>query len=366
MTPTRAGIALVVVACVAAALLYRSPASFSSASKPLFPSTDRIHLEDFDVQSDGLHLTLANLDNLTMTIAQVQVDSAYWAFRMDPTATLAPNARATLVIPYEWDQSDPITVNLVTSLGATMPFELTPENSLYRIPLRSWRAVPSRQLMMLAVASVAAMLLITVGLRRTLPIAPGWRDAALVLVSVVVVWQVLQGIMTNADMAMLLPPTTWHGTSSVIVSAVIALIGGLLLQAGARRTSSADTATVAVAAAFAVACHVTAAGLLAADAASKGQDAIVAPLFQTLFVVVSLRAVLPAFWSSCATRVTWTAIGRALVVGAVIAVVPAILAPSVRTFVWGPIVSAATLGADIQLLVALWSPRRTALAHVFA
>lgn len=53
------------------------------------------------------------------TVAQVQVDEAYWSFHMEPSRTLPRLGRAAVMIPYPWVQGEPHTVRLVTRTGLT-------------------------------------------------------------------------------------------------------------------------------------------------------------------------------------------------------------------------------------------------------
>ncbi len=64
-----------------------------------------------------------------LTIAQVVVDDAYWAFSIDPGPQLARLASATIKIPYPWVQGEAHTIRLITSTGAlfeaTLPVAIT-------------------------------------------------------------------------------------------------------------------------------------------------------------------------------------------------------------------------------------------------
>ena len=59
-----------------------------------------------------------------MTIAQIQVDDAYWSFTAEPGTTLGHLGRTTLTIPYPWVQGDAHALRLVTSTGVTFDHEV--------------------------------------------------------------------------------------------------------------------------------------------------------------------------------------------------------------------------------------------------
>jgi zinc transporter ZupT len=59
-----------------------------------------------------------------MTIAQVQVDEAYWSFRQEPPGDLSRVASAWLHIPYPWVLGEAHAVKVVTRTGATFEHEI--------------------------------------------------------------------------------------------------------------------------------------------------------------------------------------------------------------------------------------------------
>jgi hypothetical protein len=70
-----------------------------------------------------------------VTIAQVQVDDAYWAFTISPDRTIPRLGQATVTLPYPWVQDEAHLVKLVSSNGVTFEGEIavatqTPEPDL--------------------------------------------------------------------------------------------------------------------------------------------------------------------------------------------------------------------------------------------
>jgi zinc transporter, ZIP family len=59
-----------------------------------------------------------------VTIAQVQVDDAYWDFTIAPGNELARFARASIQIPYPWVQDEPHRVMMLTSTGTIFEGEV--------------------------------------------------------------------------------------------------------------------------------------------------------------------------------------------------------------------------------------------------
>ncbi len=58
------------------------------------------------------------------TIAQVQVDDAYWSFTQEPAGELAHLRHAKLRIPYPWVYGETHVIRLVTSTGLTFEHEI--------------------------------------------------------------------------------------------------------------------------------------------------------------------------------------------------------------------------------------------------
>lgn len=59
-----------------------------------------------------------------ITVAQVQVDDAYWAFTAAPSTTIPRLARSTFTIPYPWVAEEAHVVRLVSALGSTFDAEI--------------------------------------------------------------------------------------------------------------------------------------------------------------------------------------------------------------------------------------------------
>lgn len=54
-----------------------------------------------------------------VTVAQVQVDAAYWRFQMTPSTTIPRLGRATITLPYPWVQDEAHLITIVSSNGVT-------------------------------------------------------------------------------------------------------------------------------------------------------------------------------------------------------------------------------------------------------
>jgi len=98
------------------------------------PPVERLAISRAVLRPDGIVLSVLNDGPDEVTIAQVMVDDAYWAFSTDKT-TLKHLAGTKVVIPYPWVEGEAHLVKIVTSTGTTFEHEIavavrTPEADL--------------------------------------------------------------------------------------------------------------------------------------------------------------------------------------------------------------------------------------------
>jgi ZIP family zinc transporter len=97
----------------------------ADALKPAgVPPIERLAFTRVELTQDGIIATVLNDGPDPVTIAQVQVDDAYWQFTVEPNPELAHLRRATLRIPYPWVEGEVHKVKVVTSTGTTFEREI--------------------------------------------------------------------------------------------------------------------------------------------------------------------------------------------------------------------------------------------------
>jgi zinc transporter ZupT len=122
VTPKQWTLALVPLAILAAllAVIVRSrPADAVRAANA--PPVERLTFQRVTLQPGAIVATVLNDGPDDITIAQVQVDDAFWTFTADRGQSLGHLGRTTLTIPYPWVEGDAHVVRVLTSTGA--PFE---------------------------------------------------------------------------------------------------------------------------------------------------------------------------------------------------------------------------------------------------
>ncbi|MGH6816558.1 MAG: ZIP family metal transporter [Hyphomicrobiaceae bacterium] len=107
---------------LAAAWLYKSdPLSvFNTGAPPV----EKLTFERRILDDTGIHLKVRAGGSEPMTIAQVQVDDAYWRFTQEPPGDLARMASAWIHIPYPWVLGEGHKVKVVTKTGTTFEHEI--------------------------------------------------------------------------------------------------------------------------------------------------------------------------------------------------------------------------------------------------
>ena len=89
-----------------------------------YPPIEELAFQRVELGPEGIVATVINDGPDRVTIAQVQVDEAFWSFTAEPGTTLAHLGRTTLAIPYPWVQGDAHALRLVTSTGVTFDHEI--------------------------------------------------------------------------------------------------------------------------------------------------------------------------------------------------------------------------------------------------
>lgn len=112
-----AALPLVLLAILLAIIVWSGPAD--AVRGVGYPPVERLVFQRVTLGAGGIEATVLNDGPDPVTIAQVMVDEAYWAFEAKPGAVVPRLGRATLTIPYPWVQGEAHAIRLVTSTGVT-------------------------------------------------------------------------------------------------------------------------------------------------------------------------------------------------------------------------------------------------------
>ncbi|CAN7481608.1 ZIP family metal transporter [Mesorhizobium caraganae] len=88
------------------------------------PPVENLTFERTILGADGIRVLVRAGGSEPMTVAQVQVDDAYWQFTQDPPGPIARGATAWISLPYPWVLGEAHAINVVTSTGTTFGHEV--------------------------------------------------------------------------------------------------------------------------------------------------------------------------------------------------------------------------------------------------
>jgi zinc transporter ZupT len=110
---------LVLLGALLALIVWSGPADAVRGRD--YPPIERLTFQRVTLEPGAIVATVLNDGPDEVTIAQVQVDDAFWTFTADSGRTLGHLSRTTLTIPYPWVAGEAHHVKVLTSTGT--PFE---------------------------------------------------------------------------------------------------------------------------------------------------------------------------------------------------------------------------------------------------
>src|SRR5574341_2288160 len=108
--------AVPVLALVAAAVLLVA-GNWLKAFDTGAPPVEKVTFERMVLDGQGIHVKVRVGGSEPVSIAQVQVDGAYWSFKQDPPGELNHLSSAWLNIPYPWVLGEKHEIKVVTKTG---------------------------------------------------------------------------------------------------------------------------------------------------------------------------------------------------------------------------------------------------------
>jgi zinc transporter ZupT len=117
-----AAVPLVLLAALLAGIIWSGPSDAIRGDN--LPPVERLTFQRVALEPDGILATVLNDGPDPVTIAQVQVDEAYWTFTSDNGQVLRHLGRTTLRIPYPWVEGEAHAVKVLTSTGTAFEREI--------------------------------------------------------------------------------------------------------------------------------------------------------------------------------------------------------------------------------------------------
>ena len=114
-------IPVALLVALGAILLFANPAQYIESSAP---PAEELTFERVEMRPGVIELHMRNAVAAPVTIAQVLVDDAYWAFEADPGVELGRYAAATLTLEYPWVEGETHVVKVLTNSGIGWEHEI--------------------------------------------------------------------------------------------------------------------------------------------------------------------------------------------------------------------------------------------------
>ena len=156
---------VIVLAAIVALLLITRPLEELTSSAP---PVEAIGVEGVRLEPGLIALSIRADGSAPVSIAQVQVDGAYWQFTQEPAGPIDRLGTAEILIPYPWVDGEAHRIALVTGTGAVFEHEIAvaQETPRWNTPTLMTLGVVG---LLLGVAPVATGLLAYPGLRALGP-----------------------------------------------------------------------------------------------------------------------------------------------------------------------------------------------------
>ena len=197
------------------------------------PPIETLTFQRVQLASDGMVATVLNDGPDPVTIAQVQVDDAYWHFTAEPSGALAHLHETALTIPYPWVQGETHRIRVLTSTGMVFEHEIP---VAVATPTPGWRYIGTFALIGLYVGVIP----VCIGLLwYPLVTRLGRRgfDFLLALAAGLLVFLLVDGAAEGFDTAGRLP-RSYQGPALFAVAAAAAYLGLEALGQSLRRWNS--------------------------------------------------------------------------------------------------------------------------------
>lgn len=323
-----------------AAFLTLDPLAYFSGA---FPPLEELSVQRVTFPAAGeIRLEVINGGPDPVTIAQVQVDDAYWQHTIAPDNTLGRLETATIDIPYPWVDGEPLALNLVSATGVTFPAEI---DVAVESPAPSGQSILVYGLLGIYVGIIPVMLgmLWYPFLRR---VDRKWVNAILALTVGLLVFLFVDTLLEALEMAAAIPGV-FQGVPLVIFTMLTSL--GVLLAVGQRRGGRTPLG-VATLIALGIGLHNFGEGLAIGAAFATGAAA----LGSFLVVGFTLHNITEGIGIVAPLSREARPPLRVFVLLALLAGAPAILGTWIGGFAFGPLLAAIFLsigaGAILQVI----------------
>lgn len=239
-----------------------------------FPPIEELTIERVTFPGPGtMEIHVVNGGPEASTIAQVQVDVAYWHFEMEGSPTIPRLGRRTLTLAYPWLTGEPHHISIVTSTGLTFT-HVVEVATLTPRPNARYLGIFGLLGLYAGVIPVIIGLLWAPFLRQ---VSRRWVHFYLSLTVGLLVFLGIDALMEALETAERLPGA-FHGTGLVLLGVALAILALRALAGGGGDSGDQDTARsrfrIAYLIAIGIGLHNLGEGLAIGAAYSLGEIAL--------------------------------------------------------------------------------------------
>jgi len=255
---------LVALAALVAVFALANPLAFFHNA---FPPPEELTIQRVLFPEPGqVEISVVNGGPDPVTIAQAQVDDAYWQFTIEPGSTLNRLEQATIQLAYPWVSGEPLPITLVTSTGLTFSTEVAVS---VESPSAGGPTLAAYALLGIYVG-VLPVLLGMAWFPFMRQIERRWVNAILALTVGLLIFLFVDTVLEALEMAAELPGV-FQGAPLVIFGTLFSL--GILLAVSQRRGTSTPL-NVATLIALGIGLHNLGEGLAIGAAFASGAAAL--------------------------------------------------------------------------------------------
>jgi ZIP family zinc transporter len=189
------------------------------------PQPDVFDIRRVEFQPGEIRIKVTNPQTDELTIASVTVDDAIVPFEVDGAKTLKRLRSATIVVPYEWVEDDPISVGVTSSTGIETTEDIA---AAVETPTATPRSILGYGIIgfLVGIVPVALGLAWLPSLRRA---SPRWLSAFMALTAGLLTFLAIEALAEALELQQSLP-SPLGGTGLVLLGLAATYLGLVLLS----------------------------------------------------------------------------------------------------------------------------------------